>query len=145
MAALRAEAAVLARTPDATRLVVEAEATADRNPVATALARRAGALFRGDADGVLGTAAASRLHSSHEPGRPLAHPPGRTARRAVVRRRPGHGPADGARPAPVPDRAAAGRADGPRRSRPGGRVLHVPAGLGGLPCRRLRAGQVVRR
>src|SRR6266542_5506 len=58
MAALRAEAAVLARTPDATRLVVEAEATADRNPVATALARRAGALFRGDADGVLGTAAA---------------------------------------------------------------------------------------
>ena len=164
MAALRAEAAVLARTPDAARLVAEAEAAADRNPVAIALARRAGALLRGDADGVLGTAAAfgragypyqqartlalaaaPRLYSSHEPGRPRAHPPGRTARRPVVRRRPGHGPADGARPAPVPDLAAAGRADGPGRSRPGGRVLHVPAGLGGMPRRRLRAGQVVRR
>ena len=164
MAALRAEAAVLARIPDAAGLVAQAEVAAGRNPVAAALARRAAALFRGDADGVLGTAAAfararypyqqartlalaaaPRLYSSHEPGRPRAHPPGRTARRAVVRRRPGHGPADGARPAPVPDLAAAGRADGPRRSRPGGRVLHVPAGLGGMPCRRLRAGQVVRR
>ena len=164
MAALRAEAAVLARTPDATRLVAEAEAAADRNPVATALTRRAGALFRGDADGVLGTAAAfaqagypyqqartlalaaaPRLYSSHEPGRPRAHPPGRTARRLVVRRRPGHGPADGARPAPVPDLAAAGRADGPGRGRPGGCLLHLAPGLGGLPRRRLRAGQVVRR
>ncbi len=164
MAALRAEAAVLARIPDAAGLVAQAEVAAGRNPVAVALARRAGALLRGDADGVLGTAAAfaqarypyqqartlalaaaPRLYSSHEPGRPRAHPPGRTARRPVVRRRPGHGPADGARPAPVPDLAAAGRADGPRRSRPGGRLLHVPAGLGGLPCRRLRAGEVVRR
>ncbi|HMI25148.1 MAG TPA: hypothetical protein VK594_11740, partial [Streptosporangiaceae bacterium] len=163
-ATLRAEAAVLARIPDAAGLVAEAKSAAGRNPVATALARRAGALLRGDADGVLGTAAAfahagypyqqartlalaaaPRLYSSHEPGRPRAHPPGRTARRLVVRRRPGHGPADGARPAPVPDLAAAGRADGPRRSRPGGRVLHVPAGLGGMPYRRLRAGQVVRR
>src|SRR5690349_7008146 len=112
MAALRAEAAVLARTPDAARLVAEAEGAADRNPVAIALARRAGALFRGDADDVLGTAAAfgqagypyqqartlalaaaPRLYSSHDPGRPRAHPPGRTARRLVVRRRPGHGPA----------------------------------------------------
>ena len=58
MAALRAEAAVLVRTPDATRLVAEAEAAADRNPVAIALTRRAGALFRGDADGALGTATA---------------------------------------------------------------------------------------
>jgi hypothetical protein len=89
MAALRAEAAVLARTPDATRRVAEAEAAGDRNPVAIALTRRAGALFRGDADGVLGTAAAfgqagypyqqartlalaaaPRLYSSHEPGCP---------------------------------------------------------------------------
>ena len=87
--------------PDAAGLVAEAEAAAGGNPVATALARRAGALFRGDADGVLGTAAAfgqagypyqqartlalaaaPRLYSSHEPGRPRAHPPGRTARRA---------------------------------------------------------------
>ena len=164
MAALRAEAAVLARTPDAARLVAEAEAAADRNPVAIALTRRAGALFRGDADGALGTAAAfgqagypyqqartlalaaaPRLYSSHDPGRPRAHPPGRTARRLVVRRRPGHGPADGARPAPVPDLAAAGRADGPGRGRPGGCLLHLAPGLGGLPRRRLRAGQVVRR
>ena len=57
-AALRAEAAVLARTPDAAALVAGAEAAAGGNPVATALARRAEALFRGDADGVLGTAAA---------------------------------------------------------------------------------------
>ena len=57
-AALRAEAAVLAQTPGAADLVAEAESAAGRNPVATALARRAGALFRGDADGVLGTAAA---------------------------------------------------------------------------------------
>jgi len=164
MAALRAEAAVLVRTPDATSLVAEAEAAADRNPVATALTRRAGALLRGDADGVLGAAAAfaqagypyqqartlalaaaPRLYSSHEPGRPRAHPPGRTARRLVVRRRPGHGPADGARPAPVPDLAAASRADGPGRGRPGGCLLHLAPGLGGLPRRRLRAGQVVRR
>jgi predicted ATPase/DNA-binding CsgD family transcriptional regulator len=164
MAALRAEAAVLARTPDAGRLVAEAEAAADRNPVAIALTRRAGALFRGDADDVLGTAAAfgqagypyqqartlalaaaPRLYSSHEPGRPRAHPPGRTARRLVVRRRSGHGPADGARPAPVPDLAAAGRPDGPGRGRPRGRLLHLAPGLGGLPRRRLRAGEVVRR
>jgi hypothetical protein len=39
-------------------LVVEAESAADRNPVAIALAQRAGALLRGDADGVLGIAAA---------------------------------------------------------------------------------------
>src|SRR6266487_987746 len=71
---------------------------------------------------------ALRLYSWHDPGRPRAHPPGRTARRAVVRRRPGHGPADGARPAPVPDLAAASRADGLGRGRPGGRVLHVPGG-----------------
>ena len=57
-AALRAEAAVLARIPDAAGLVAEAKSAAGRNPVATALARRAGALLRGDADGVLGTAAA---------------------------------------------------------------------------------------
>ena len=101
MAALQAGAAVLARTPDATRRVAEAEATANGNPVAIALTQRAGALLRGDADGVLGTAAAfgqagypyqqartlalaaaPRLYSSHEPGRPRAHPPGRTARRA---------------------------------------------------------------
>jgi hypothetical protein len=56
-ATLRAEAAVLARIPDAAGLVAEAEAAAGRNPVATALARRAGALLRGDADGILGTAA----------------------------------------------------------------------------------------
>jgi hypothetical protein len=105
MAALRAEAAVLARIPDAAGLVAQAEVAAGRNPVAAALARRAGALLGGDADGVLGTAAAfararypyqqartlalaaaPRLYSSHEPGRPRAHPPGRTARRAVVRR-----------------------------------------------------------
>ena len=92
-AALRAEAAVLARTPDAARLVVEAEATADGNPVAIALTQRAGALLRGDADGVLGTAAAfgqagypyqqprtlalaaaPRLYSSHQP-----RPPARTS------------------------------------------------------------------
>jgi len=57
-AALRAEAAVLARNPDAADLLAEAESAAGRNPVASALARRAGALFRGDADGVLGTAGA---------------------------------------------------------------------------------------
>ena len=57
-AALRAEAAVLAQTPDAANLVAEAESAAARNPVAIALTRRAGALFRGDADGVLGTAGA---------------------------------------------------------------------------------------
>jgi hypothetical protein len=34
------------------------ESAAGRNPVATALARRAGALLRGDADGTLATAAA---------------------------------------------------------------------------------------
>jgi hypothetical protein len=86
---------VLARTSDATRLVAEAEAAADRNPVAIALIRRAGALFRGDADGARGTAvafgqagypyqqartlalaAAPRLYSSHDPGRPRAYPPG---------------------------------------------------------------------
>jgi len=44
--------------PDAAGLVAEAKSAAGRNPVATALARRAGALLRGDADGVLGTAAA---------------------------------------------------------------------------------------
>ena len=57
-AALRAEAAVLARIPDAAGLVAEAKSAAGCNPVATALARRAGALLRGDADGILGTAAA---------------------------------------------------------------------------------------
>ncbi len=57
-AALRAEAAVLAQTPDAANLVAEAESAADRNPVAIALARRARALFRGDTGGVLATAAA---------------------------------------------------------------------------------------
>src|SRR2546421_8167734 len=164
MAALRAEAAVLVCTPAAPRLVAEAAAAADRNPVAIALTRRAGALFRGDADGVLGTAAAfgqagypyqqartlalaaaPRLYSSHDPGCPRAHPPGRTAWRLVVRRRPGHGPADGARPAPVPDFAAASRADGPGPGRPRGCLLHLAPGLGGLPCRRIRAGQVVRR
>jgi hypothetical protein len=60
MAALRAEAAVLAHTPDASRFVAEAEAAADRNPIAIALTRRAGALFRGDVDDVLGSAAAFR-------------------------------------------------------------------------------------
>ena len=78
MAALRAEAAVLARTPDAARLVAEAEAAADRNPVAIALTRRAGALFRGDADGALGTAAAFGQAGYPYPGphpRPGRRPP----------------------------------------------------------------------
>jgi len=57
-AALRAEAAVLARIPDAAGLVARAESAASRNPVAAALTGRAGALLHADADAVLGTAAA---------------------------------------------------------------------------------------
>ena len=55
-AALRAEAAVLARIPDAAGLVARAESAASRNPVA--LTGRAWALLHADADAVLGTAAA---------------------------------------------------------------------------------------
>jgi hypothetical protein len=58
MAALRAEAAVLARSPDAAALITRAQSAAGRNPVAAALTRRAGALLRGDAGAVLATAAA---------------------------------------------------------------------------------------
>jgi predicted ATPase/DNA-binding CsgD family transcriptional regulator len=58
MTALRAEAAVLARDPDANRHLAAARAAADRNPVALALTRRAAALARGDRTAVLATAAA---------------------------------------------------------------------------------------
>jgi hypothetical protein len=58
MAALRAEAAVLARDPGADRHVAAARAAADRNPVALALSQRAEALARGDRVAVLATAAA---------------------------------------------------------------------------------------
>ena len=58
MAALRAEAAVLARDPGAERHLTAARAAADRNPVALALSRRAEALARGDRAAVLAAAGA---------------------------------------------------------------------------------------
>ena len=56
--ALRAEAAVLARAPDAAALIAQARATAGGNPVSLGLTRRAAALYRGDTAAVHGTAAA---------------------------------------------------------------------------------------
>src|SRR5215210_3490199 len=60
-----------------------------------------------------------------------------------------HGPgaraADGARHPPDPDRAADERAAGLRGVRARCRLLLRAARVGGLPHRRLRAGQVVRR
>jgi hypothetical protein len=58
VAALRAEAAVLARTPGAAGHVTQARAAASGNPVAIALTQRAEALFRRDDADVRGTAAA---------------------------------------------------------------------------------------
>jgi hypothetical protein len=58
IAALRAEAAVLAREPGADRHLAAARAAADRNPVALALTQRAEALARGDRAAALAAAAA---------------------------------------------------------------------------------------
>ena len=58
MAALRAEAAVLARDPGAEDHLAAARAAASRNPVALALTERAGAIARGDRAAALATAAA---------------------------------------------------------------------------------------
>ena len=88
---------------------------------------------------------AAYIHSHDRASGPLGCAYGRVACRPVAGRRPGHGPADGACASPVPDLPAAGQAPGPGRGRPGGRVLHGAGGLGGLPCGRLRTGEVVRR
>jgi hypothetical protein len=78
--ALRAEAAVLARTPDAAALIAQARAAAGGNPVALALTRRAEALYRGDTAAVHGTAAAfARVGYPYQQARALglgtARPP----------------------------------------------------------------------
>jgi len=57
-AALRAEAAVLARDPGAARHLVQAKAAADRNPIAGALTQRAEALLREDRAALISAAAA---------------------------------------------------------------------------------------
>jgi predicted ATPase/DNA-binding CsgD family transcriptional regulator len=58
IAALRAEAAVLAGTPGAAGHITQAQAAAGRNPIAIALTQRAEALLRGDRVALLATAAA---------------------------------------------------------------------------------------
>jgi hypothetical protein len=56
--ALRAEAAVLAASPDARDRLAEARATVAGNPIAGALVARAGALLDGDRERLLSTRAA---------------------------------------------------------------------------------------
>jgi predicted ATPase len=57
-AALRAEAAVLARSPGAARRIAKAKESAGRNPIAAALTQRAEALLHSDRDALLAAAAA---------------------------------------------------------------------------------------
>lgn len=58
LAALSAEAAVLAHHPDAARHVTQAQAAASRNPIAIAFTQRADALFRADPAALLAAAGA---------------------------------------------------------------------------------------
>jgi predicted ATPase/DNA-binding CsgD family transcriptional regulator len=58
IAALRAEAAVLAHDSDAARYLAQAKASAGRNPIAAALTQRAEALLRPDRGALLAAAAA---------------------------------------------------------------------------------------
>ncbi len=58
IAALRAEAAVLAHDPGAARHLAQAKASAGRNPIAAALTQRAEALLRADRGALLAVAAA---------------------------------------------------------------------------------------
>ena len=87
--------------------------------------------------------ASRRGHRWRNTSRPGS--PGRAGGGLVARGRPRLRPADGARAAPVHDRAAPGRARRPRRGRALSRLLHRPPRQRGLPLRRPRAGQVVRR
>ena len=86
--ALRAEAAVLARAPDAAALIAQARATAGGNPVSLGLTRRAAALYRGDTAAVHGTAAAFARAGVPVPAGPRARTRDRpaTARARAMRR-----------------------------------------------------------